>query len=86
MQEHGDKQLFSFSRIEKVTRDADSETYNVSLRVIGYEGPLNPPYKLIRMTIRFPGEKNLKDYTVVSYKSRFISDEEFNELSKNTVP
>jgi hypothetical protein len=86
MEEHGDNQLFSFSRIEKITRKIDSDTYDVSLRVIGYEGPLNPPYKLIRITIRIPGEKSLKDYTVLSYKHTFISDKEFVELSKNTAP
>ncbi|MES1042756.1 hypothetical protein FOA20_25730 [Peribacillus simplex] len=81
---HGDSQLFTFSRIEKISRDIQNDSYDVSLRVIGFEGPLNPPYKLIRMTIRIPGEKYSK-YSVISYKHRYVSGKEFDELTKNTA-
>ncbi|WP_148359573.1 hypothetical protein [Peribacillus simplex] len=81
MEEHGDRQLFTFNRIEKISRDIQNDTYDVSLHVIGYEGPLNPPFKLIQMTIRIPGEKYTK-YSVISYKHRYINDKELNELTK----
>jgi hypothetical protein len=80
---HGDRQLFTFERIEKISRDYENDSYDVSLRVIGFEGPLNPPFKLIRMTIRIPGEKYTK-YSVISYKHRYVSDKELNKLTKYT--
>ncbi|MEJ9233104.1 hypothetical protein LAV79_27680 [Peribacillus butanolivorans] len=81
MEKHGDSQLFTFNRIEKISRDIQNDTYDVSLHVIGYEGPINPPFKLIQMTIRIPGEKYTK-YSVISYKHRYINDKELNELTK----
>ncbi|KRG12598.1 hypothetical protein ACA30_18470 [Virgibacillus soli] len=81
MQQHGDFQLFTFDRIEKITRNIDNDSYDVSLHVIGFEGPLNPPYKLIQMTIRIPGA-NYSNYRVISYKYRYVSDEEFDKLTK----
>jgi hypothetical protein len=75
--------LFTFERIEKISRDYENDSYDVSLRVIGFEGPLNPPFKLIRMTIRIPGEKYTK-YSVISYKHRYVSDKELNKLTKYT--
>ncbi|MFE4133811.1 hypothetical protein [Peribacillus sp. YIM B13482] len=81
MEKQGDSQLFTFNRIEKISRDIQNDTYDVSLHVIGYEGPLNPPFKLIQMTIRIPGEKYTK-YSVISYKYRYINDKELNELTK----
>ncbi len=82
MNKHGDKQLFTSGRIEQITRDTQNDTYDISLRVIGFEGPLNPPYKLIRITIRIPGE--YAKYKVISYKRKYISDDEFSKLSKYT--
>ncbi|MFB7639583.1 hypothetical protein [Peribacillus butanolivorans] len=81
MEKQGDSQLFTFNRIEKISRDIQNDTYEVSLHVIGYEGPINPPFKLIQMTIRIPGEKYTK-YSVISYKHRYINDKELNELTK----
>ncbi|MBK5444978.1 MULTISPECIES: hypothetical protein [unclassified Peribacillus] len=81
MEKHGDSQLFTFNRIEKISRDIQNDTYEVSLHVIGYEGPINPPFKLIQMTIRIPGKKYTK-YSVISYKHRYINDKELNELTK----
>jgi hypothetical protein len=51
--------------------------------------PSNEPtlyifYKLIRMTIRIPGEKYSK-YSVISYKHRYVSGKEFDELTKYTA-
>lgn len=82
MEKNNDRQLFTFDRIEKISRDIQNDTYDVSLHVIGYEGPLNPPFKLIQMTIRIPGEKYTK-YSVISYKHRYINDKELNELTRN---
>ncbi|RRN71275.1 hypothetical protein EI200_11190 [Peribacillus simplex] len=81
MEKHGDRQLFTFNRIEKISRDIQNDTYDVSLHVIGYEGPGNPPFKLIQMTIRIPGEKYTK-YSVIAYKHQYINDKELNELTK----
>lgn len=83
MDTHGDRQLFTFERIEKISRDYENDSYDVSLKVIGFEGPLNPPFKLIHMTIRVPGDKYTK-YSVISYKHRYISDKELDELTKYT--
>lgn len=81
MEKNDDYQLFTFDRIEKISRDTQNDTYDVSLHVIGYEGPLNPPFKLIQMTIRIPGD-NYTKYSVISYKHRYINDKELNELTK----
>ena len=83
MDTHGDRQLFTFKRIEKISRGYENDSYDVSLRVVGFEGPLNPPFKLIRMTIRIPGEKYTK-YSVISYKQRYVSDKELDKLTKYT--
>lgn len=84
MSKHGDNQLYTFSRIERITNDITNDSYDVSLRVIGFEGPLNPPYKLIRMTIRIPGEKYTK-YSIITYTHRYVSRMEFEKLTKYTV-
>lgn len=81
MEKNEDYQLFTFDRIEKISRDTQNDTYDVSLHVLGYEGPLNPPFKLIQMTIRIPGD-NYTKYSVISYKYRYINDKELNELTK----
>lgn len=81
MEKNEDYQLFTFDRIEKISRDTQNDTYDVSLHVLGYEGPLNPPFKLIQMTIRIPGD-NYTKYSVISYKHRYINDKELNELTK----
>lgn len=78
MSNHGDNQLFEYGRIEKIT---GNDPYDVSLRVIGFEGAHNPPYKLIRMTIRIPGDKGA-NYSVLSYSHRLISDKEFDKLTE----
>lgn len=77
MDTHGDRQLFTYERIERISRKSENDSYDVSLRMIGFEGPLNPPFRLIRMTIRIPGEKYSK-YSVISYEHRFISDKELD--------
>ena len=64
MQNHGDNQLLEYGRIEKVS---GNDPYDITLRVIGFEGAHNPPYKLIRMTIQIPGDKGDTNYTVLSY-------------------
>ncbi|MDQ0273290.1 hypothetical protein [Cytobacillus purgationiresistens] len=56
MDEKGDKQLYTSARIEKISRNIENDTFDIALRVVGYEGPINPPYKLIRITLRIPGE------------------------------
>lgn len=78
MSNHGDNQLFEYGRIEKIS---GNDPYDVSLRVIGFEGAHNPPYKLINMTIRLPGDKGT-NYSVLSYSHRHISDKEFEKLTK----
>lgn len=81
MEKHGDAQLFTSSRMEKIIRNEQNDFYDVTIRVVGYEGPINPPYKLIRITFRFPGE-NYTKYSIVQYKHRNITPDEFNKLSK----
>ena len=79
MSNHGDNQLFEFERIEKISEN--NGQYDVTLRVIGFEGAHGPPYKLIRMTIRIPGDRSA-DYSVLSYSHRHISDKELEKLIK----
>ncbi|QUW20465.1 hypothetical protein JSQ81_11390 [Sporosarcina sp. Marseille-Q4063] len=79
MSNHGDNQLFEFERIEKIV--SRNVQYDVTLRVIGFEGAHGPPYKLIRMTIRIPGDKSA-DYSVLSYSRRHISERELEKLIK----
>ncbi|WP_144557916.1 hypothetical protein [Shouchella miscanthi] len=81
MSTKGDNQLYFAPRIEKITRNEANDFYDITLRVIGYEGPMNPPYTLIHMTIRIPGNDYSK-YTVLDYKRRFISDSELKEFIK----
>lgn len=81
MEKHGDPQLFTSGRIEKIIRNEQNDFYDVTIRVIGYEGPINPPYKLIRITFRFPGE-NYTKHSVIQYKHRTITPDEFKNLSK----
>ncbi|MFF5996514.1 hypothetical protein AAGS61_17520 [Lysinibacillus sp. KU-BSD001] len=84
MSAHGNRQLFTFERIEKIKRNIDEDTYDVTLRVVGYEGAMNPPYKLIRITFRIPDHYSDKRMKVISYKAKDITPEEVDELSKNT--
>ena len=75
MRTHGDAQLFEAERIEKIVRNREQDFYDVSLRVIGFKGAHNPPYKLIRMTMLIPDNVAFKDYKVIAYKSRILKDE-----------
>jgi len=78
MSKHGDNQLFEYGRIEKIS---GNDPYDITLRVIGFQGAHNPPYKLIRMTIRIPGDKDA-NYSVLFYSHRRISDKEFDKLTE----
>ncbi|MGM9928845.1 MAG: DUF3888 domain-containing protein [Bacillus sp. (in: firmicutes)] len=73
MAEHGDKQLYTNERILKIVRNIEQDYYDVSLKVIGYEGAMNPPYKLITMTIRIPSDNTNKPYKVIHYQSKLIA-------------
>lgn len=79
---NGDKQLFNYGRIEKIIRDKQDDQYEVAVRVIGYEGPFNPPYKLIRITFRIPGTNYSSKNSVIYYSHRFINFSELRELTK----
>ena len=81
MSAHGDLQLFTSERIEKVVRNKQDDKYDVTVRVIGFEGALNPPFKLIRITFRIPGDYSNKN-RVMSYKHRYITPSEVDKLSK----
>ncbi|KAA0833126.1 hypothetical protein DN403_00645 [Bacillus sp. AY2-1] len=81
MYKHGDYQLFTSERIEKIIRNEQKDIYDVTLRVIGYEGPINPPYKLIRITFQFPVE-NFTNYSVIKYVHKNITPDELGKLSK----
>lgn len=83
MSAHGDLQLFDSARIEKVIRNKQEDQYDVTLRVVGYQGPLNPPYKLIRITFRIPGDYSNKNQ-VVSYEHKSITNDEAKKLSEYT--
>ncbi|OKL36973.1 DUF3888 domain-containing protein [Domibacillus mangrovi] len=79
---NGDKQLFNSERIEKIVSDEQDDHYEVTLRVIGYEGSFNPPYKLIRITFQIPGVNYSGKNSVFSYSHRFINLHELRELTK----
>ncbi|AMW99226.1 hypothetical protein [Rummeliibacillus stabekisii] len=83
LSENGKIQLFDSARIEKVIRNKQKDQYDVAIRAIGYEGALNPPYNLIRITFRIPGD-NLKNKTVVFFEQKRITPEEAKKLSEHT--
>jgi hypothetical protein len=83
---NGNKQLFTSGRIEKIKRNIQQDYYDVSLRVVGFEGPLNPPYKLINITFRISAGDFLNKNKVISYNIRSITGEEFKKLSKFSSP
>ncbi|UPO90106.1 DUF3888 domain-containing protein [Niallia sp. Man26] len=68
MEEKGDLQLFTEEKIESILYHPQEDSYDVTLHVVGFEGPLNPPYNNIRMTIRIPGERS-RVYDVISYQN-----------------
>ena len=81
---HGKKQLFTSGRIEKVNRNIQEDYYDVTVRVLGYEGPINPPYTQIRITFRIPAGDFKNKNKVISYVAKNISPEEFKKLSEFT--
>ncbi|MER2009030.1 MAG: DUF3888 domain-containing protein [Psychrobacillus sp.] len=86
----GNTQLFMSGRIEKIERNKEDDYYDVSLRVISFEGAHNPPYHLISITFRIPPSdpsnkyKVISNKAVISYKVKSITPEEYLELSKFT--
>ncbi|RHW34100.1 DUF3888 domain-containing protein [Lysinibacillus yapensis] len=82
MSTHGQLQLFTSERIEKIERNIENDYYDISVRVAGYEGAINPPYKLIRITFRVPGKDYKNELDVISYKATDITPEEFVKLSE----
>lgn len=83
MTAHGDFQLFTSARIEKIVRNKQDDKYDVTVRVVGFEGALNPPFKLIRITFRFPGDYP-SNYRVISYAHKGITGDEARKLSEYT--
>ncbi|WP_339258284.1 hypothetical protein [Lysinibacillus sp. FSL K6-3209] len=90
MSSYGDNQLFEFGRIEKIERNIENDYYDVSLRVISFEGAHNPPHKLINITFRIPpglpseNYKVISNKAIISYKAKHITPEEVEKLSKFT--
>lgn len=90
MASYGDNHLFEFARIEKIERNRENDFYDVSLRVISFEGAHSPPYKLINITFRIPPGlpsekyKVISNKAVISYKAQSITPEEVDKLSKFT--
>ena len=87
---NGNTQLFMDGRIEKIERNKEDDYYDVSLRVISFEGAHNPPYHLINITFRIPPSESSNKYkvisnkAVISYKVKPITPEEYLKLSKFT--
>lgn len=79
MSENGRLQLFDSARIEKINRNKQKDQYDVTIRAIGYEGALNPPYNLIRITFHIPGD-NLKNKNVVFFEQKRITPEEAKNI------
>ncbi|MEY2372862.1 hypothetical protein [Lysinibacillus capsici] len=90
MSSYGDNQLFESARIEKIVRNRQNDYYDVSLRVISFEGAHDQPYKLINITFRIPPGESAEKYkvisnkAVISYKVKNITPEEVEKLSKFT--
>nr|WP_326583612.1 DUF3888 domain-containing protein [Bacillus ndiopicus] len=84
MSTHGKEQLFTSERIEKIKRNIQEDYYDVTLRVLGYEGPINPPYTQIRITFRIPAGDFKNKNKVISYEAKNITSEEFKKLSEFT--
>ncbi|MFJ7666429.1 hypothetical protein ACIQXI_04935 [Lysinibacillus sp. NPDC097195] len=90
MSAFGDNQLFEFGRIEKIERNRQNDYYDVSLKVIAFEGAHDQPFKLINITFRIPPGESAGKYKVISnkaviaYKAKKITPEEVEKLSKFT--
>ncbi len=90
MSSNGNNQLFMDGRIEKIERNKEDDYYDVTLRVISFEGAHNPPYHLINITFRIPSGESSNKYkvisnkAVISYKVKAITPDEYLELSKFT--
>ncbi|KOP78640.1 hypothetical protein AMS59_12515 [Lysinibacillus sp. FJAT-14745] len=84
MSTHGKMQLFTSGRIEKIQRNIQEDYYDVTLRALGYEGPINPPYSQIRITFRIPAGDFKNKNKVISYEAKNITPEEFKKLSEFT--
>lgn len=84
MSTHGNEQLFTSNRIEKINRNIQEDYYDVTLRVLAYEGPINPPYTQIRITFRIPAGDFKNKYKVISYEAKHITPEQFKKLSEFT--
>lgn len=90
MSSYGDNQLFDYARIEKIERNRQNDYYDVSLRVISFEGAHDQPFKLINITFRIPPGESAEKYKVISnkaiisYKVKNITPEEVEKLSKFT--
>ncbi|MEK4229260.1 hypothetical protein [Solibacillus sp. FSL H8-0538] len=80
---YGNRQLFTSGRIGKIVRNGQNDYYDVTLEVVGYEGPLNPPYTLIRITFRIPNDNSAKN-RVIYYEQKIITSNEFKQLSAFT--
>lgn len=86
MYSNGNEQLFTSGGIEKVKRNIQQDYYDVSLRVVGFKGPLNPPYTLINITFRIPAGDYSNKNKVISYKTTIITGEEYKRLSEFSSP
>lgn len=83
MSSHGDLQLYDFPRIEKIVSNTQNGKYDITLRVIGFEGAHGPPYKLIRITFRIPNDYPNKN-RVLSYEHKSITINEVEKLIEYT--
>lgn len=87
MTAHGDNQLFISTRIEKVVRDKKDDRFDVTLRTLSYEGPIMPPYKLIRITFQIQplySQSPGKSSAVIRYEHKYITTKKFLKLSEFT--
>ncbi|MCO7127996.1 hypothetical protein NIE88_19835 [Sporolactobacillus shoreicorticis] len=76
--------MYGNGRIEKIVKNNEKDFYEVSLHVISYTGAMNPPYKLVKMTLHVPESADSESDKGLHYFSEKISSKQFDKLSQFT--
>ncbi len=57
---YGESRLFNSERIININRDIRNGQYEITVQIVTFEGPHNPPYGFDTITFRLPGWEILK--------------------------
>lgn len=65
---YGESRLFDSPRIVDIVRNQYNDTYDITVQIVTYEGPMMPPYGFDTITLRIPG------FEVIKYEHTDVSD------------